>query len=125
MANTEEINRLEKQVEILKTGLYEVEMLYGGYKEPEYQVWGDTEEAEIWGQEHGRWEAAQIARKALLSSGVIRGRNYLVVGLHEDGTRWANEYLATCPEEAEAMAPDGIKVAASVTIIEGRMEVDE
>lgn len=35
-------------------------------EEPEYSDWGgDTEDAEVWGQSAGLWEAAQIARAAI------------------------------------------------------------
>lgn len=51
-------------------------------------------------------------------------RQFLVVGLHESTyERWADTFEAETPQEAEAMAPDAVNVAAVIELVGGKMAV--
>lgn len=51
---------------------------------------------------------------------------YLVIGLYDDGQRWAESYEAESPAVAEALAEEDypeITIAGVVALVAGKMEV--
>lgn len=54
-------------------------------------------------------------------------RKFLLIGIYSDGQRWANEYEAETPEEAEEMVAESefseVTIAGVIELVSGKMEV--
>lgn len=50
-------------------------------------------------------------------------RKFLIIGLYDDGQRWADSFEADTPEAAEMLAPSDIEVAGVVELVGNEMQV--